>query len=248
LKISVSNIDGEKAQSASQNKRISIVTVDEYAKPLLDEYTKQFDEYVKEFVGPAGGFLFYDKGAYTDGWRYLEAAPEYRTNIDWGEVKLDGLETSIGSGKRNTQRILDEEDKQGFTNDKRGSAARLCRIVTSRVYYYDWFLPSKDELDLLYKKNKDRKAKLDLLHKKTENLKAKLKLLDRNTYVVGVDDFKDGYNLFAPPDIVFWSSSQHGTDGPWYQDFSDGRQLWGIQNGPYNNNRKAWCVRAIRAF
>jgi hypothetical protein len=26
--------------------------------------------------GPAGGYVFYDKGEYSDGWRYLECAPE----------------------------------------------------------------------------------------------------------------------------------------------------------------------------
>lgn len=26
-------------------------------------------------IGPAGGYIFYDKGYYSDGWRYLEAAP-----------------------------------------------------------------------------------------------------------------------------------------------------------------------------
>jgi hypothetical protein len=26
--------------------------------------------------GPAGGYVFYDKGSYSDGWRYLECAPE----------------------------------------------------------------------------------------------------------------------------------------------------------------------------
>ena len=26
-------------------------------------------------IGPSGGYVFYDKGSYSDGWRYLEAAP-----------------------------------------------------------------------------------------------------------------------------------------------------------------------------
>jgi hypothetical protein len=26
--------------------------------------------------GPAGGYVFYDKGEYSEGWRYLECAPE----------------------------------------------------------------------------------------------------------------------------------------------------------------------------
>ena len=36
--------------------------------------------------GPAGGVIFYDKGEYSDGWRYLEAAPA-------DLVLLDGVPT-----------------------------------------------------------------------------------------------------------------------------------------------------------
>jgi len=35
-------------------------------------------------IGPAGGFVFYDKGNYSDGWRYLECAP-----VDAGQVDMD---------------------------------------------------------------------------------------------------------------------------------------------------------------
>ena len=33
------------------------------------------DDYKVGDEGPAGGIIFYDKGEYSDGWRYLEAAP-----------------------------------------------------------------------------------------------------------------------------------------------------------------------------
>ncbi|MDR2632603.1 MAG: hypothetical protein LBC51_03150 [Treponema sp.] len=35
--------------------------------------------------GPAGGYVFYDKGTYAEGWRYLECAPE-----DAGELQRAG--------------------------------------------------------------------------------------------------------------------------------------------------------------
>jgi hypothetical protein len=34
-------------------------------------------------IGPAGGAVFYDKGGYSDGWRYLEAAPDDAGSGDW---------------------------------------------------------------------------------------------------------------------------------------------------------------------
>jgi hypothetical protein len=37
-------------------------------------------------IGPAGGFVFYDKGRYSDGWRYLEAAPENAGTGSWNRA------------------------------------------------------------------------------------------------------------------------------------------------------------------
>jgi hypothetical protein len=98
--------------------------------------------------GPAGGWIFYDQGVSANGWRYLEAAPsETEFTAEWGAEKKDvpGTATAIGTGKRNTQLIVDY-----LRNSReRGRAAQLCdSLVTGS--FNDWYLPSKDELNLMY--------------------------------------------------------------------------------------------------
>jgi len=100
-------------------------------------------------IGPADGFVFYDKGNYSDGWRYLEASP-----IDAGEVsryyligEFTGGSSAIGMGKQNTDLILATIDTG---NNGVGRAVQLC----SEFYYggySDWFLPSKNELNQMIK-------------------------------------------------------------------------------------------------
>jgi hypothetical protein len=38
-------------------------------------------------IGPAGGSVFYDKGSYSNNWRYLECAPENAGTGSWGEAQ-----------------------------------------------------------------------------------------------------------------------------------------------------------------
>ena len=96
-------------------------------------------------TGPAGGIVFYDKGSYSDGWRYLEAATsDLPFVIRWGdEGTRIGTSRSIGAGKANTQYIVAAFGMRGY-------AARRCYDYTQSGYD-DWFLPSKDELNELYK-------------------------------------------------------------------------------------------------
>ena len=53
-------------------------------------------------TGPAGGIVFYDKNSYSDGWRYLEAAPVSTEwmNKEWGsnETLIGGTGYGIGAG------------------------------------------------------------------------------------------------------------------------------------------------------
>ncbi|HPO50913.1 MAG TPA: DUF1566 domain-containing protein [Spirochaetota bacterium] len=101
-------------------------------------------------IGPAGGYLFYDKGSYSDGWRYLECAPtDQSTEIQWynGSYTTTGATaTAVGTGKANTATIVASQGSGSY-------AAKLCDDLVLGGYD-DWFLPSKDELNLMYTKLK----------------------------------------------------------------------------------------------
>jgi hypothetical protein len=103
--------------------------------------------------GQAGGIVFHDKGTYSDGWRYLEVAPvstEWEAKT-WGGsgTLVGGLSTALGTGGQNTVRIVARYGSSDPDLRKGDYAARLCADL-SFGGYDDWYLPSKDELDLLY--------------------------------------------------------------------------------------------------
>ena len=94
--------------------------------------------------GPAGGYIFYDKGNYSDGWRYLEAAPaDLNGRFIWGDFGTFGTSTEIGRGSTNTELIV------ANSTETTENAANAC-LDYSVNGYADWFLPSKDELNLMY--------------------------------------------------------------------------------------------------
>lgn len=107
------------------------------------------DTYALGDTGPAGGLIFYDKGSSSDGWRYLEAAPVSTewTDAEWGSYGrlIGGTGTGIGTGQSNTTTIVIWLNSHSETD----RAAQVCDAL---VYggYSDWFLPSKDELNLMY--------------------------------------------------------------------------------------------------
>jgi DUF1680 family protein len=105
-------------------------------------------EFALGAIGPAGGFIFYvNPHADVDGWRYLEAAPvDLSAGAKWGCFRraISGAKgTAVGTGKQNTQDIL-------AACADRETAADLC--ANYRVNgVAGWFLPSRDELALMYR-------------------------------------------------------------------------------------------------
>jgi len=101
-------------------------------------------------TGPAGGKIFFRKDEYSDGWRYLEAAPEEQSesqawsNVTNALIGATAQGSSIGLGQTNTTAIIGQA---GHTS----SAAKLCddfSVEKWGVTYDDWFLPSIDELQV----------------------------------------------------------------------------------------------------
>lgn len=188
------------------------------------------------------GYVFYDKGYYSDGWRYLECAADdlkVEDSTDWdladdspkldledddvdmddlfifgfgkkgydGNVLLSKTGTSVGDGMKNTKDLIEMMTRKAFQypDDRMHTAyyaARLCSII-NYWKYQDWFLPSKDELNLIY-----------------ENLKDPKYLLRKEFY---------------------WSSSEEDSRYAWAQDFGTGFQGKGYRSCPYR-------VRPVRAF
>ena len=125
--------------------------------------------------GPAGGWIFYDcdednstgnaDGLISSecGWRYLEAAPSDIGRYAFGYCRPDGTNNNmvgtsqaIGAGRYNTERLVEYMDIDGkaysnYSGEATYSeyAAKKC-LDYSHGGYDDWFLPSKDELYLMY--------------------------------------------------------------------------------------------------
>lgn len=132
--------------------------------------------------GPGGGFIYYDKGNWDNGWRYLESAPSKwnGTNLDpksaFGFHVNHATSIEIGTGKSNTEAIGLQNNFYGLIaayNSKSGNIG-------------DWFLPSLKELQELLK----------FYSASTEN-----------KTVFGAALSETDYTLQS-----FWSSSQSGAD------------------------------------
>jgi hypothetical protein len=97
-------------------------------------------------AGPGGGIVFFNKGNANGGWQYLEtAASDQSTGIVWGcdGTSIPGTQLTVGSGETNTALIVAGCNEVSY-------AAKLCNDLVFGGQT-DWFLPSQDELNLMYK-------------------------------------------------------------------------------------------------
>jgi uncharacterized repeat protein (TIGR02543 family) len=182
-------------------------------------------------LGLAGGYIFYDKGCYSEGWRYLEAAPagwsglseesqhifgQHRTSPT-GPNLVVGTENEIGKGNANTEALVAAMGNTSYISRYTSNAtttslyaANICAeysLTVDGVEYSDWFLPSRDELDLMYKNLKEN----------------------------DIGGFSGSYS--------YWSSSENSELLAWSQGFYEGNNISALRYRDGNAR-----VRPVRAF
>jgi hypothetical protein len=165
-------------------------------------------------TGPAGGFVF----SITEGGLHgLEAATEDQTPTAWGcnGVDITGADgTAVGTGEQNTADIT-------------AACLGITAASVAAGQGPGWFLPSRDELDLMWEHLADR---------------------DGNNYNSGPTDL-DNVGVFAQG--TYWSSSEVDDASAWDQGFVDGTKGGfsnNTQSGTMNKVNSQNRVRAVRAF
>ena len=182
-------------------------------------------------IGPGGGIVFYDAGK-TESWgRYLEIAPQScegerlpwrpagnkKTVYTWSAArsaaKMRIEAKRLGMGKINTGVIT-----LALGTDTKPYAAKFASDSVCGGKD-DWFLPSKDELDIAF------------------NRLAQNRVAGNDTPVGG---FNKGY---------YWTSTDYNNSTAWTQYFMDGQQFDRVQTLDGNRTPPTpFRVRAVRAF
>jgi hypothetical protein len=162
-----------------------------------------------------GGIVFYLDG---NGGGLIAAPTDQSTGAEWGcwSTNLSGADgTAIGTGAQNTIDIVNANCSPYTPGNS--IAANICANLTLGGYS-DWFLPSKDELNLMWINLADS---------------------DGNGFIAGPTDPN---NIGGFTQNFYWSSTEYYVGSAWLQYFgSSGTQTNGGKK--YTDD-----VRAVRAF
>ena len=181
-------------------------------------------------IGPGGGIVFYDAGKKEAWGRYLEIAPVSceGVRIPWRPVGNKKVVYKSGSGQSAAElRLLAKGVGMGKINTRVISLALGAGNYAAKWAedlkcggVDDWFLPSKDELDIAY------------------NRLAQNRIGGQDT---PVGAFSKGY---------YWTSTDYNNTTAWTQYFMDGQQFDRVQTLSGNKQPPAnpFRVRPIRAF
>jgi hypothetical protein len=158
-------------------------------------------------VGPTGGLIAFDKGEFSNGWRYIEVATnDLNMQEEWGCVasEIENAQfDSIGTGLQNTIAIANKHKNLSnyFTNPSacstvnNGTVSAISALSEIIADKKDWFIPSIEELQVLY----------------------------TNLHQNGTGNFSSGY---------YWSSSEGSTSDAKVVNFNTGESVLLAKNTP----------------
>lgn len=124
---------------------------------ILEKKCEQTASIAVGAQGSGGGIVFYDKGSYSNGWRYMEVSTTNLANSEWGCLSATILNTSadIGKGFYNSVQVVNFHNSLAnyYTNPGICNALNDGTVISKTALLYnsqDWFLPSEQELLLIY--------------------------------------------------------------------------------------------------
>jgi hypothetical protein len=131
-----------------------------YTQPLnirLEKHCGTTDTYVIGDTGPANGIVFYDKGSYSDGWRYMEVTSSDLPSVQWGCQGSQAVAESYADGLIGSAKIASFHDASGFylnpttcNSQNDGTVASRSALSWQSAGQDDWFLPSEQQLQTVY--------------------------------------------------------------------------------------------------
>lgn len=182
----------------------------------LKKSCQDIETYVIGDEGQAGGIVFYDKGSYSEGWRYAEVAPVDLSSFEWGCFGTSIINTqnsTIGKGLYNSGKILNFHDSltNFYLNPIVCSNLNNGTVVAKETLNYqlngrkDWFLPTENELTLIY----------------------------TNLHLQNLGNFSN---------VIYWSSTENDATTVKTIDFSSGQNVLSSKV-PTSNTLKVRCIR-----
>lgn len=162
------HIVGNSDIATSWNKNYEIITFDQDKMVLqsnngeknLVKFIGAQQIYTIGSIGPKNGIVAYDKGGYTNGWRYIEVINENIVPKEWGCMNStvnNAQFDNLGSGLQNSYAILNiHNNLNNYYNNPAICSTLNDGTVAAKIINYNfnnatnWFIPSFDELNLIY--------------------------------------------------------------------------------------------------
>ena len=156
--------------------------------------------------GEDGGIIFFDKMHYSNGWRYLEVAPENLDPIYWSdtvnEKAVGEFVDGLGNGARDTYNVI-------YRYGAKSAAYKALNYGNTD----DWYLGTRKEMSLLYFMTSNKFVKKIF----------KYRIKDIENFVLP-DELSEEQKKAADYPLIYWTSELKNKTFVNCIDFNDGNQ------------------------